>query len=139
MCIQRNYRIITWASLTKDLQSNFYSSISDEIYSKCLQPTGSLTNGDLEETEQTIHNFCTTWRSAGMPLMIKFHIIEKHLVPMFLCWFRGLKEYDKSFIERAHQLSKKLEQKSSNVKSMSQRHPFITNGAGRGKIQRSSR
>lgn len=52
-----------------------------------------------------------------MPSTIKFHIIEKHLIPLFLRRFRGLKEYDESFIERAHQLGKKLEQKSSNVKS----------------------
>ena len=96
-------------------------TLSDEIYSICLSPGGSLTNEKLDDIENTVKKFCIMWRQCGLSATPKLHIIEHHLVDMFLRRFRGLGEYDKSFMERGHQDRKKLEQRSSNVKKYDQK------------------
>jgi len=52
-----------------------------------------------------------------MSVTVKVHNIEKHLVDDFLVRFRGLGEYDESFMERDHhQTGVKNEKKSANMK-----------------------
>jgi hypothetical protein len=90
--------------------------LADLIYSTCHQPAGSLTDADVQKSQEIIQTFSDMWRNCDMvSLTRKAHNIEKHLFT-YLRRFRGLKEYDESFIERDHQRGAQYHLRSSNVK-----------------------
>eukprot|EP00957_Ditylum_brightwellii_P039280 2971416-Ditylum_brightwellii.AAC.1 len=40
--------------------------LSDEIYSKCLQSAGTLTDDELDDVEITIDNYCALWQEYSL-------------------------------------------------------------------------
>ncbi|GFH46735.1 predicted protein [Chaetoceros tenuissimus] len=92
--------------------ATFCLGLADDIYAKCMAPAGSLSEDDLQDIESTVRDFSKAWRAGNFPSTPKFHTIEKHLVRDYLRRFRGLKEYEESFMERSHQIFSNYESKS---------------------------
>jgi hypothetical protein len=91
--------------------------LADSIYSTCNAPAGTLDDDAITSTREVVSIFCAMWRQSGLSVTVKVHNIEKHLVSDFLERFRGLGEYDESFMERDHQTGVKNERKSANIKT----------------------
>ena len=92
-------------------------TLADYMYSQCHQPAGSLSDQQLEKSKEIIETFSTLWRNCELVSTTrKAHNIEKHLFT-YLQRFRGLKEYDESFMERDHQRGVRYGLRSANVRA----------------------
>ena len=90
-------------------------TLADSIYSTCHAKAGTLDDAAINSADEVVGIFVQLWRESGISVTVKVHNIAAHLVN-FLRQFRGLAEYDESFMERDHQTGVKNERKSSNVK-----------------------
>ena len=100
------------------------SALTNEIFSMIGSQNRQYNDDEVNEFEMMVTNFQIMWRHLKLPLTVKFHHIEDHVVPM-MKMHRCLGDYGEESIERLHRIINQKHAQFATTRAWEQRYSKI--------------
>ena len=118
-----NYEFIENMNTFFKKMSNL-SELMNEIFSMIGSQNQQYNDEQVHDFETMVTNFQILWRELELPLTIKFHHIEDHVVPM-MKMHRCLGDYGEESIERLHRIINQKHAQFATTRAWEQRYAKI--------------